>query len=180
MEIAGLLDRERTALVVIDMQEAFRSVVEGFDAIAGRTVILIRGARAIGLPVVVTEQYPHGLGSTVPELAEHLKGIQPVEKTVFSAVGAEGFDLAGRDQAVLCGIEAHICVSQTAHELLEDGIEVHVARDAIGARDPADRELGLRKMERAGAVETGVEAALFELLRESGTPEFRQVQELVK
>jgi nicotinamidase-related amidase len=175
-----MLDRDRTALVVIDVQEAFRSAVLDFERVAANSAVLVQGARAIGVPVVVSEQYPKGLGRTVPELAEHLEGIEPVEKTVFSAASADGFDLAGRDQALICGIEAHVCVSQTAHELVAGGVEVHVARDAVSSRSAENRELGLRKMEGAGAVLTSVETALFELLGEAGTPEFKEVQALVK
>jgi nicotinamidase-related amidase len=177
---AGVLDRDRTALVVIDVQEAFRSAVLDFDRVAANSAVLVQGARAIGVPVLVSEQYPKGLGRTVPELADHLEGIEPVEKTVFSAASADGFDLEGRDQALLCGIETHVCVSQTAHELVGLGVEVHIARDAVSSRSEENRELGLRKMEGAGAVLTSVETALFELLGEAGTPEFKEVQALVK
>lgn len=174
------LDRDRAALVVVDVQEAFRPAVRGFDDVVDSTATLIQGARALGVPVVVTEQYPKGLGATVAELAEHLDGVEPVEKTCFSAARADGFDLGGRDQALVCGIEAHVCVSQTAHDLLERGVEVHVARDAVSSRTEENREVGLHKMERSGAIVTSVEAALFELLGAAGTDEFKQVQRLVK
>jgi nicotinamidase-related amidase len=130
--------------------------------------------------VLVTEQYPKGLGATVPEVADHLDGIEPLPKTVFSAAGADGFDLGGRDQAIVCGIESHVCVSQTAHELLERGVEVHVAGDATTSRTAENRALGLHKMESAGAILTSVETALFELLRAAGGDEFKAVQGLVK
>jgi nicotinamidase-related amidase len=174
------LERERTALVVVDVQEAFRPAVERFDEVVASTAQLIQGAEALGVPVIVTEQYPKGLGATVTEIAEHLSGLEPVEKTCFSAARADGFDLQGRDQALLCGIEAHVCVSQTAHDLLERGVEVHVARDAVTSRTAENREVGLHKMERSGAVVTSVEAALFELLGAAGSDEFKQVQRLVK
>jgi nicotinamidase-related amidase len=174
------LERDRTALVVVDVQEAFRPAVDRFDAVVESTAKLIQGAGALGVPVIVTEQYPKGLGATVAEVAEHLNGVEPVEKTCFSAARADGFDLQGRDQALLCGIEAHVCVSQTAHDLLEQGVEVHVARDAVASRTAENREVGLHKMERSGAVVTSVEAALFELLGAAGSDEFKQVQRLVR
>jgi nicotinamidase-related amidase len=174
------LDRERAALVVVDVQEAFRKVVLDFEAVAARVGILIQGAQVLGVPVVATEQYPKGLGSTVDEVAEHLDGAGPLEKTVFSAAGAEGFDLEGRDQALVVGIEAHVCVSQTAHDLLEQGVEVHVARDAVSSRAVTDKESGLAKMESSGAVLTSAETALFELLGEAGSEEFKAIQKLVK
>jgi nicotinamidase-related amidase len=177
--VSRVLDRERTALVVIDMQEAFRPGVGEFEAVARNAAILVQGARELDLPVVVTEQYPQGLGETVPEVAEHLEGVGRHAKTVFSAVRAEGFDLGGREQALVCGIEAHVCVEQTVQDLLDRGIEVHVAADAVSSRTALNRRLGLEKMERSGAWVTSTEMALFELLGEAGTPEFKAIQKLV-
>lgn len=175
------VDAERAALVVVDVQEAFRPSVSGFDRVAERSGILVRAAREVGVPVVVTEQYPKGLGATVPEVAEHLpEGTEPVAKVRFSAAAADGFGLAGREQAIVCGIEAHVCVSHTALDLLQAGVEVHVVCDAVGSRADADRELALRKLERAGAVLTSAETVIFELVREAGTPQFKALQELVK
>jgi nicotinamidase-related amidase len=175
-----MLDRERAALVVVDVQEAFRPAVRDFDSVAKSVAALVQGARILGLPVVVTQQYPKGLGETVPEVAEHLDGIEPLDKVVFSAAAADGFDLDGRDQALVCGIESHVCVSQTAHDLLDRDVEVHVARDAVTSRTDENRELGLHKMEGSGAVVTSVETALFELVGAAGTDEFKQVQRLIK
>jgi nicotinamidase-related amidase len=177
------LDRGRAALAVIDVQEAFRPAVLGFDHVAANAGVLVQGARILGLPVIVTEQYPKGLGHTVPEVAEHLDRIQPLEKTCFSAVGANGFPAAlgdVRDQVVVCGIEAHVCVNQTVEDLLATGREVHVVGDAVTSRTAENRELGLHKMEQSGATLTSVETALFELLREAGTPEFKEIQRLIK
>ena len=175
-----MLDRRRAALVVVDVQEAFRAAILDFDALVANVAVLIESARLLGVPVLVTEQYPRGLGSTVPELASLLDGVERLPKVVFSAVGAEGFDLQGRTQALLCGIEAHVCVSQTAHELLAAGVEVQVAGDAISARSAANREVGMAKMVGAGAVPTSTETALFELLRRAGSDEFKAIQALVK
>ena len=175
-----VLDPERTALVVVDVQEAFRPAVVGFEETARAVATLVQGARILGVPVLATEQYPQGLGATVPEVADHLEGVEPLEKVCFSAADADGFDLGGRDQALLCGIETHVCVSQTAHGLLDRGVEVHVARDAVTSRSVDNRELGLHKMESSGAVLSSVETALFELCGAAGSDEFKQVQRLVK
>jgi nicotinamidase-related amidase len=176
-----ILDRTRTALIVVDVQEAFRPVVRRFDRVAANVATLVEGAKALGIPIVVSEQYPKGLGSTVPEVSEHLPdGVEPIDKVCFSAADAEGFDLNGRDQALICGIEAHVCVSQTAHDLLDRGLEVHVAEDAVSSRTKKNRNLGLHKMEGSGAVITSVETALFELLGGAGSEEFRAIQALVK
>jgi nicotinamidase-related amidase len=175
------VDADRAALVVVDVQEAFRPSIANFDQVAQASGVLIQAAREVGLPIVVTEQYPKGLGTTVDEVATHLPDdVQPVDKVCFSAAAADGFDLAGREQAIVCGVEAHVCVSHTALDLLAAGTAVHVVCDAVGSRAEANRELGLRKLERAGAVLTSVETVVFELVREAGTPEFKVLQGLVK
>ena len=175
------LDRQRAALVVIDVQEAFRKALPDFDDVATATAKLVEGAKAMGVPVIVSEQYPKGLGETVPEVAQHLpEGTEPLDKVCFSAAEADGFDLGGRAQALICGIETHVCVNQSVLDLLEHGVEAHVAEDAVGSRTAENKRLGLHKMERAGAVLTSVETALFELLRGSDAPEFKTVQALVK
>jgi nicotinamidase-related amidase len=177
---SGKLDADRSALVVIDVQEGFRKAIPGFDRIARATATLIEGAEAIGIPVVVTEQYPKGLGETAPEVAEHLpEDVRPLEKVVFSAAEADGFDLQGRDQALVCGIETHVCVNQTALDLLAEGVDVQIAEDAVGSRTEENKRVGLQKMERAGAEITSVETALFELLGRAGTDEFKAVQRLI-
>ena len=172
----SLLARERAALVVVDVQEGFRPYAS-FAAIAESCAKLVRAARVLALPTLVSEQYPKGLGHTAPEVG--LQDEPRIEKTVFSAARAEGFDLGGRTQAIVCGIETHVCVSQTVHDLLDRGVEVHVPADAVGSRHAIDYERGLERMERAGAVVSTVEAALFELLERAGTPEFKAVQKLI-
>ena len=175
-----MLSRDSTVLVVVDAQEAFRPAVVDFDRVVHNAAVLVQGAKALDVPIVVTEQYPKGLGHTVPEVAEHLNGVEPVEKVSFSAARADGFDPGGREQALVCGIESHVCVSQTVHDLIERGLEVHVARDAVTSRTEENREVGIHKMERAGAIVTSVEAALFELLGAAGSDEFKTVQGLIR
>jgi nicotinamidase-related amidase len=172
----ALLARERAALVVIDVQEGFRPY-ESFEGVAGACAKLLAGARLLGIPALVSEQYPKGLGHSAPELG--LEDEKTLEKTVFSAARADGFDLHEREQAIVCGIETHVCVSQTVHDLLSRGIEVHVPADAVGSRHQLDYERGLERLERAGAVVSTVESSLFELLERAGTPEFKEVQKLI-
>jgi nicotinamidase-related amidase len=172
----SLLERDAAVLVVVDVQEGFRSYAS-FEAVAQACSKLVRAGRILDVPRIVSEQYPKGLGHTAPEVS--LEDEPRIEKTVFSAVRAEGFDLGGRTQAIVCGIETHVCVSQTAHDLLERGIEVHVPADAVGSRHELDYERGLERLERAGAVVSTVESILFELLERAGTPEFKQVQQLI-
>jgi nicotinamidase-related amidase len=172
-----MLARDRTALVVVDVQEGFRSY-ETFEAVARQCGRLVEGAGILGVPVIASEQYPRGLKHTAPEVRLP-DDVPRVEKTVFSAVRADGFDLGGRDQVLVCGIEAHVCVMQTALDLLEHGVEVQVVADAVGSRHAQDREVGLHRLDRAGATLTSVEAALLELCERAGTPEFKAVQKVI-
>jgi nicotinamidase-related amidase len=172
----ALLQRDRAALVVVDVQEGFRPYTS-FANVAESCRRLLAGARILGLPALVSEQYPKGLGHSAPEL--EIEDEPRVEKTVFSTARAEGFDLHGREQAIVCGIETHVCVSQTVHDLLGKGVEVHVPADAVGSRHQVDYERGLERLQRAGAVVSTVEASLFELLERAGTPEFKEVQRLI-
>jgi nicotinamidase-related amidase len=173
-----MLERDNAVVVVVDVQEGFRPVVRGFDDVAANVAKLVQGANALGVPVFASEQYPRGLGHTVPEVARHLNGVEPVEKVAFSA--ADEIELGIHDQAIICGIEAHICVWQTARGLIDQGIEVHVARDAVGSRTLDNRDLGVQLIERAGGAPTSVETALFELLGGAGTDEFKIVQKIIK
>lgn len=172
----GLLRREDAALVVVDVQDGFRPYAS-FAGVAQSCAKLLAAARILGVPALVSEQYPKGLGQSAPELG--LEDEKKIEKTVFSAARADGFGLDARTQAIVCGIETHVCVSQTVHDLLAQGVEVHVPADAVGSRHELDYERGLERLERAGAVVGTVEAALFELLERAGTPEFKAVQKLI-
>lgn len=185
MRHPSLLDRKRAALVVIDMQEKFRPIMASFDEVAKHIIVLVQGCQLLGIPVIVTEQYPHGLGHTAAEIAQHLPvGTQPIEKLTFSSCGVPEFDLQLREnhieQVILVGIEAHICVSQTAHDLLQLGYQVHLISEAIGARFPHNREVALARLQRAGALLSSVEMALFEMLKSSDVAEFKAVQKLIK
>jgi nicotinamidase-related amidase len=172
------LRRDDAALVVVDVQEAFRRAVPDFEEVARRTAILLEGARLLGVPAIVTEQYPKGLGRTVEEVG--LADEPVVEKTVFAASCADGFDLGGRGQALVCGIEAHVCVHQTVEDLAGKGVEVHLCADAVSSRDARDKAVALDRAERAGAVPTTVEMALLELCGRAGTDEFKAIQRLIK
>jgi nicotinamidase-related amidase len=174
----ALLHRDRAALLVVDVQEGFRPYAS-FANVAESCRRLLAGARILQMPALVSEQYPKGLGPTAPELGIEEGEEMMIEKTVFSAARADGFDLKGRPQAIVCGIETHVCVSQTVHDLLGKGVEVHVPADAVGSRHQLDYERGLERLERAGAVVSTVESALFELLERAGTPEFKEVQKLI-
>jgi nicotinamidase-related amidase len=181
----GLLNRGETGLVVVDVQEGFRPVIDGFDAMVKNVGILAAGFGVLERPVLVSEQYPKGLGHTVEELAEALpEGHVLVEKLRFSACGVDAFEEAlsasGCRAWVVCGIETHVCVNQTVHDLLARGYEVHVAEDAVSSRAPENRRIAMEKMLAAGARATSAETALFEMLEEAGSPEFKAISKLVR
>jgi hypothetical protein len=145
---------------------------------------LVKGAGVLELPVILTEQYPKGLGPTLPEIAELLPGVQPVEKLCFSSCGEEGFrralEASGRRQVLLAGIEAHICVYQTAVDLLGQGYDVRILADGVASRDNGNRDVCLIEMSRRGIGLTTVEMALFELLKVAGGDKFKQLSNIVK
>jgi len=179
MKVARL-EVTRAALLVVDIQEAFREVIGDADEIVSRTQTLAHAAKLLGLPIIVSEQYPQGLGKTVTELSDSLTGALVVEKTTFSAVHAEGFTLDGRDQVIVCGIETHICVTQSVLDLLATDAEVWLACDALGSRSADDRALAIQRLALAGAVPSSTESILFELLGDAKHPNFKEIQGLIK
>lgn len=181
----NMLVSGRTALAIIDMQEAFRPFIVDFAETAGRIAVAARAAQLLDVPILITEQYPPGLGRTAAEVQAALPaGLQPVEKTVFSCCGAPGFvaqlEATGARQILLCGIEAHICVNQTAHDLLARGYQVHLLTDGITSRAAHNKEVALAKMQQSGALLSTVEMALFELLRDAQHEQFKAIQKLIR
>lgn len=177
------MDRADAALLVIDVQERLCAAMEpkALERVVNRTVAAVQGARALGIPVVVTEQYPKGLGHTLPALAAVLGDVRPVEKVSFSCAQDEVFQqLAGRKQVMVTGMETHVCVFQTVRDLAERGLTPYLCADAAISRTEEDRRIGLDLCRDSGAVITTVEAALFDLLGKAGTPEFKAVSAAVK
>ncbi|WP_242393792.1 hydrolase [Anaeromyxobacter oryzisoli] len=179
------LDRSRAAILIVDVQDRLTPAMPP-DALA-RLVkyakALIGAGKELGLPVLATEQYPKGLGRTLPELREPLPAA-PIEKMHFSCGADPGFAAAleatGRKQVVIAGMEAHVCVFQTARDLVAMGYEVHVCADAVSSRTEEHRRVGLDLCREAGAVITTAETAIFDLLHQAGTAEFKKVAPLVK
>jgi nicotinamidase-related amidase len=171
-----------TGLLVIDVQEKLMVKIPAADAVIRNSAFLIDSARVLGMPVAATEQYPKGLGPTVPDLAKRLPD-RP-DKVAFSgcAVPAvvEGFRRAARSKIVLAGIEAHVCVLQTALDLLALDLRVYIAADAVASRYPSDREFALRRLENAGAIITTCETAVFEWVGGADSPQFKEISRLVQ
>lgn len=178
------LTRAKAGLVVVDVQERLLPAIFEKERVVQNTVRLIQGAGVLQVPLFATEQYRKGLGPTMPEVAAAIPGFAPMEKVAFSACGAAGFIPALKakkvSEAILCGIEAHVCVSQTCLDLLDRGFRVFVVADAVSSRTPENYRFGLDRMRAAGAVIVSTEMVLFELLEEAGTAKFKQILTLIK
>jgi nicotinamidase-related amidase len=180
----GLLARDDSILLLVDVQERLLPIIRDAAAVEANLVRLARGARLLSVPLLVSEQYPKGLGPTVPALRTAAGDAPVIQKTTFSC-GAEpalvqAIRALDRGTVVVAGIEAHICVLQTALDLLARGFGVHVAADATGTRLEPNLRIGHDRAARAGAVITSVESVLFEWMGRSDIPEFKQVQALLK
>ncbi len=179
------LEADKAVLVVIDIQERLVTAMpqDVYTRMRETVAMLVNGAGLLGLPVVTTEQYPQGIGHTVPELAEACRGTV-VEKVSFGCCGEPDFMAAlkklGRTQVILTGMETHVCVYQTVLGLLEDGYHVHLVRDAICSRSKTDFQVGVANAAQAGAVVTTAETVLFQMMQKSTHAQFRAVSKLIK
>jgi isochorismate hydrolase len=185
----SLLEASRSVLLIIDAQEKFCGAVENMEAIGGRIAILAKAAARLGVPVLVTEQYPKALGPTLGTIAAALPPeTSTYEKLCFSACDVPEWANAlrkltdsGRDQLLLCGVETHVCVLQTALDLAQNpDAAVYIVEDAVSSRKEADKRAALRRMESHAAQIVTVEMVVFEWLRKAGTAEFKELQGLVK
>ena len=185
MRHKNTLDAAQTVLVIIDMQESFRSVISDFAEVSARIALVAHAAQLLNVPIIITEQYPKGLGHTADEIMAVMPAsFEAIEKTAFSSCGAQAFETElERTRALhilLCGIEAHICVNQTAHDLMERGYRVHLLTECITARTAHNKQTGLAKMHQSGALPSSIEMALFELMRDAKHEQFKAIQKLIK
>jgi nicotinamidase-related amidase len=183
--VISSLQPERTCLVLVDLQERLLPSIDQADRVVSNSVLLIRLARALALPLILTTQYRKGLGEVIADVRSVAGEIEPIDKVSFGCFGSEAFrarlgSLLGRDQLLVAGIESHICVVQTVLGGLSAGQQVHVASDAVGSRSEANRQIGLARMERAGATLSSTEMAIYELLGRSDTPAFKSMLPYLK
>lgn len=178
-----MLEMNNTVLALIDIQGKLASLMHEKERLFDNAARMLQAARVLDIDVICTEQYPDGLGATVPQVAEHLD-VKPISKLSFSCCGAEAFQTAlkqtERTQVLIAGIETHICVYQTAVDLLAVGYEVYILTDAVSSRTEANRQLGLERMKDAGATLTGVEMALFEMLKVAKGDQFKEIARIVR
>lgn len=191
MDRTSVLDRDRAALVVVDIQERLAITMARRDTVIARTRLLIAVAGIVGMPVVVTRQYPRGLGETEPLVSEAIAQVEAagvsvthVDKVAFDCFREPEFltsiESMGRDQLLVCGMETHICITQTALSALRRGLEVHVAADGCCSREEENRHFALSRLQAAGAIVTTAESAAYELVGLAGTDEFKSLLHVVK
>ena len=178
------IDRAETVLVMIDFQGRLMPAMKDHEELEESVVKLVRGIRVLDVPVIVTQQYTKGLGPTIESIAHALGDFSPVEKTDFSAAAEldflEALNATGKTTVVLCGIETHVCVAQTALMLLELGYDVFLVEDAVSSRRKSDKKSAISRMVQAGARPVTVEGVLFELLGTAKAPEFKEISGIVK
>ena len=179
-----MLATGNTALIVIDVQEKLTRVMHEKERFLENLRKLIQGAQALGIPIILTEQNPQGLGPTVPEVANLTPNLQPIAKFSFSCCGDQRFaqELTAlhRKQVLLAGIETHVCIYQTSLDLLSQGYEVQIVADAVASRTAENKDIGLEKTKNEGASLTSTETALFELLKVAEGEKFKEIIKIVK
>jgi len=179
-----ILDRNKTALLIVDIQERILNVMQHKERVVDNTIKLIKGFKYLNVSVYYTEQYPKGLGETEASIKEELKSVNAIQKMSFSCYGAEDlfdeFKRKNLSQIVVCGIETHVCIQQTVLDLIANGFQVNLPADAVSSRKILDYETALRRMENNGAEVTSTESVLFELLNVCGTQEFKDILKIIK
>lgn len=179
-----LADRDDCFVLVVDIQESFRGVIEDFDHLVNRTAFLIEAAQALGVPVWITEQNPAKLGETAAEIMEVFEGPAPYPKMTFSALGVPelvtAMDRSDRNHAILVGIETHICMAQTAYHWVSEDHEVSICADATGARTQEANMIALDRLRDIGVTLTHTESVVYEWLGSAAEPEFKELLPIVK
>ncbi|MEK6776939.1 MAG: hydrolase [bacterium] len=179
-----LLDKSNAVLVIVDIQDKLAAVMKHKQQVTDNCLHLIEAAKLLNIPIVVTEQYPKGLGPTIHEIRDALPNYEPFEKMTFDGCGGNGFlekiASLNRKQMILTGMETHICVLQTCLGLLQKGYFVHLVGNAVCSRGKDDYLAGREWMRDAGAVITCTETALFQLIEKAGTPEFKAISKRIK
>lgn len=183
MKTTGLIQNTTTALIVIDFQEKLLPIVQDGEAIVANTNRLIKGAEILNIPIIITEQYPKGLGKTSAEI-NIPTSVLPIEKMCFSCMQSENvlqqLKTMEIKSVILCGVETHICVLKTALEALEIGLEVHVVADAVSSRTNANKQFALERLRQSGAFIVSTEMILFQLIDAAGTDTFKSISKLIK
>jgi nicotinamidase-related amidase len=180
----SMLNIQNCCLIVVDLQGKLAQLMHDKDTLFKNIEILIKSAKILNIPILWCQQCPESLGPTIPQIAQLLSGIEPINKASFSCCGADQFRTKltqlARKQILLCGIEAHVCIYQTTMDLIKLDYEVEVVSDAVSSRTPENKQAAITRMTAAGARLTTTEMALFELLKTADHPQFKQIAKLIK
>jgi nicotinamidase-related amidase len=180
----SMLNIQNCCLIVVDLQGKLAQLMHDKDTLFKNIEILIKSAKILNIPILWCQQCPESLGPTIPQIAQLLSGIEPINKASFSCCGADQFRTKltqlARKQILLCGIEAHVCIYQTTMDLIGQGYEVELICDAVSSRTAENKQAAMTKMTAAGARLTTTEMALFELLKTADHPQFKQIAKLIK
>lgn len=178
------IKKEETIAVIIDVQERIYNVMYGHEQLTVNIQKLINGIQALGVEILVTEQYSKGLGHTIAPIRDILNGYRHIEKMAFSCCGSDEFmnslKSTGKKNVIIAGIESHVCVLQTVLDLIENGFQPVLVEDCVSSRKPGDKNTALERMRQEGAIITTYESLLFELLVVSGTETFKAISKIVK
>lgn len=179
-----ILNKDNSVLVIVDVQDKLAVVMNQKEKITGNCLHIIEAAKLLGIPIILTEQYPKGLGQTISEIKEALPEYNPLEKVTFDCCRGEGFlqkiSSLRKTHIILTGMETHVCVLQTCLGLMGKGYFVHLVSDAVCSRKKDDYKTGRKMMRDAGAVVTCTETVLFQLLEKAGTPEFKAISKRIR
>lgn len=179
-----ILNKDETLLLIIDIQEKLSSIMKHKKQVIDNTLILLEASKEMNMPVIITEQYPKGIGATVPEIKLKIDSdVEIFEKTSFTGYTNEvklALEATGREKVIITGMETHVCILQTTRDLIDNGYEVFIAKDAVCSRTKDNFLNGLELMKDMGAVITNTETIVFDLLKVSGTPEFKVLSKLIK
>ena len=182
--MTGMLEIQQCCLTVVDVQGKLAQLMHGRDALFKNIQILVQAAKILEIPILWCQQCPDALGPTVPEIAQFLEDIEPINKSAFSCSGDEQFNIKlkklARNQVLLCGIETHVCIYQTAIDLLRQDFNVYVIADAVSSRTLENKQIALNRIAAEGAKISSTEMILFELLKTAEHPQFRQIAKLIK
>ena len=175
------LKRGNTALIVIDIQEKFIPTIKDLDKIIENTIKLIKSFQIIKIPILITEQYPKGLGKTVEKIRNELRNYKPIEKISFNCFDEKRFKINKKiKNLVICGIESHVCVTQTILAAIEKGFTVYLVKDAISSRKTSNYKIALERAKQEGALIASTEMIIFQLMQKAGTKEFKEIQKIIK
>lgn len=178
------LNRKNTALIIIDIQEKFLPVIKDIDKVIENSIKLIKSFQIMKIPIIVTEQYPKGLGKTVDKIRNELKEYKPIEKICFNCFDNKDFFNILKDKKIkniiICGIESHVCVTQTLIDAISKGFTVHLVKDAVSSRKESDYKLTIERAKQEGALISSTEMVIFQLLKKAGSKKFKEISKIIK